>query len=101
MTESNLIGIIGSIGAIFAGVFALLKYVIDKNISSQKSFMDYIEKADNLNREYNEKKNGHMERIAVRFDEAVSKFGSKIEGLTEKINEHANFRCSECEAESK
>ena len=57
---------LGAITAIFAGFFALIKYVLDKQATANNKFLEYIEK-----------KNGHMERIAKDFTETVKQLNSR------------------------
>ena len=72
--EGNLVSIIGAVGAMTAGGFAFLRYIVKENREAQKEFLGHLEL-----------KNGHMERMALTFGEKADKMSDTLADVSEKI----------------
>lgn len=64
------------------GLFTLIRYLFKQQAESQNKFLSHLAAKEKLDKEYIEQKNGHMERIADKFNTTVLDFGKKLEDLT-------------------
>lgn len=85
MNTTIIIEIIIGGGAIFSGMFALIRYMISANTKREKAILDHHEAQTATVMEFYEKKNGHMERIAKDFSEAHKEVGKAMIAFTAEI----------------
>lgn len=81
MNENVIIQIVLSVAGVLATVFATYKYIVGQVTKREKSFLEHIERMNQAQLEYNENKNGHMERMANQFTKAVDKNTKAINKL--------------------
>lgn len=60
-----------------SGVFALIKYIISSNRNLQENFLKHLEI-----------KNGHLERVAEKFNTTVEKFNETINNVEMKMEKN-------------
>lgn len=73
-------------GAVLTTLFFTLRYFSLQNTKREKSAQDYHKSMQQMQLEYYENKNGHMERMAKDFTKASNKMSSAISKLTTQIS---------------
>lgn len=73
MTEAVMIQLILSAAGIVAGILAAVKYASQQNKKREEALLKYIADMQKEQIDYYEKKNGHMERMALGFTKALDK----------------------------
>lgn len=85
MDSSIAIQIVTTIGAILAGMFVTIRYSIAQNNKKEKAFLDYLEKSQEQQYLYYEKKNGIIEKISRTFSKTVNKNTKSIQELAMEL----------------
>lgn len=95
MEGSIIIGVMTAVGGLFAGFFALVRYMVNENGKLQSSFIAENGKIQASFLEHLQQKNGHNERIVERFDATVNKMYPVIAELQVQIqrgnDQHMNL----------
>lgn len=84
-TEKVLVEIVIGAVTIAGSTFGLMKFMISSSQKQSKQFLDHLTKQQENQQEYHEKKNGHMERMAIRFTDANKELTKSINQLSTKI----------------
>lgn len=85
MNQTVLVQLIVSAATILGGMFALIKYSINQNSKREKIVLDFLQKMQTENLEYNTTKNGHMERMAKTFTLASNKMSKAVNNLATQV----------------
>jgi len=92
MNWNILIEIIIAVGAILAGFFGLVKYIVSQNTKREAIILENYNKQQTQMMEFYEKKNGHLERISNKFSESNDAMTKAINDLTTEIRVLAEKR---------
>lgn len=80
MNEASIAAvIISSLGVLFTAMWAMFR-------SLQQTFLKHLENSDLRMIELITTKNGHMERIAEKFNNTVQDFQGTVSTLVEKVS---------------
>ncbi len=72
-------------GAVVTTLFFTIRYLSLQNTKREKSSQDYHTKMQQMQLEYYETKNGHMERMAKDFTKASNKMSMAVNKLAVQI----------------
>jgi signal transduction histidine kinase len=72
-------------GAVVTTLFFTIRYLSLQNSKREKQAQDYHTKMQQMQYEYYETKNGHMERMANTFTQASNKMSKAVNGLSQEI----------------
>lgn len=79
------IQIIITVGAVVGTVFGAIKYMSSQNTKRERQLQVHNEKMQEMQYEYYETKNGHMERMAKDFTNSSNKMASAVNKLSAEI----------------
>lgn len=86
--ENVWIQLILTVGTALGAVFTAYKFSISQAIKREKLFLDYLERSELREKDYNANKNGHLERISVMFSKTIDKNTRAVNKLSARIKEN-------------